>query len=72
MARHRPDSQVPTLIERIRKLVAEQRRLEKNGSGDGVEEKRREVERLQTRLANAVRRELKTRATAILETPQRA
>jgi hypothetical protein len=51
--------QVTRLIDRIKKLVAEQRRLD----GDDGEDRRRdanrrEIARLKWRLANAVKREL--------------
>jgi hypothetical protein len=55
----RPSPQVVGLIDRIKKLVAEQRRL-----GDDEREdrrrnaNRREIARLKWRLANAVKREL--------------
>jgi hypothetical protein len=55
----RPSPQVVRLIDRIKKLVAEQRRL---GDGDGEDRRRdanrREIARLKWRLANAVKREL--------------
>jgi hypothetical protein len=51
--------QVTRLIDRIKKLVAEQRRL---GDDDGEKRRRdanrREIARLKWRLANAVKREL--------------
>jgi hypothetical protein len=55
-----PSPQVTQLIDRIRSLVAEKRRL------DGSSSRRRgairlEIERLQERLANLVRRELSER-----------
>jgi hypothetical protein len=52
------DHEVAGLIERIRTLVAEQRRLEANADGERLEEHGREIDRLQTRLVLAVRREL--------------
>jgi hypothetical protein len=55
----RPSPQVVGLIDRIKKLVAEQRRLEDD---DGEDRRRdangREIARLKWRLANAVKREL--------------
>jgi hypothetical protein len=56
---HRPSPQVVRLIDRIKKLVAEQRRLD---DGDDEERRRdanrREIARLKWRLANVVKREL--------------
>lgn len=49
---------VVRLIDRIKKLVAEQRRLENAGGGARLEAVRREIARLQLQLANVVRREL--------------
>ena len=46
------------LIDRIRGLVAEQRRLERAGARDLVEALALEITRLQTQLANMVRSEL--------------
>jgi hypothetical protein len=47
------------LIERIRKLVAEQRRLDEDDSEDRRRDaNRREIARLKWRLANVVKREL--------------
>jgi hypothetical protein len=55
----RPSRQVVRLIDRIKKLVAEQRRLDE---GDGEDRRRdanrREIARLKWRLANVVKREL--------------
>ena len=55
----RPSPQVGRLIDRIKKLVAEQRRLD---DGDGEDRRRdanrREIGRLKWRLANVVKREL--------------
>jgi hypothetical protein len=55
----RPSPHVVRLIDRIKKLVAEQRRLDE---GDGEDRRRnanrREIARLQWRLANVVKREL--------------
>jgi hypothetical protein len=46
------------LIDRIRGLVAEQRRLERAGARDLVDALALEITRLQTQLANMVRSEL--------------
>jgi hypothetical protein len=46
------------LIDRIRGLVAEERRLERAGACDRVVAVRREIARLQEQLANVVRGEL--------------
>ena len=55
----RPSPQVGRLLDRIKKLVAEQRRLD---DGDGEDRRRdanrREIARLKRRLANVVKREL--------------
>jgi hypothetical protein len=57
----RPSPEVTSLIERLRKLVAERRRLEqRRASGELLERRRREIERLQQRLAMLVKRELPT------------
>jgi hypothetical protein len=57
----RPSPEVTSLIERLRKLVAERRRLEqRRASRELLERRRREIERLQQRLANLVKRELPT------------
>jgi hypothetical protein len=54
-----PSRQVVGLIERIRRLVAEQRRLDEEDAGDDRRDaNRREISRLKWRLANAVKREL--------------
>jgi hypothetical protein len=57
--RGRPSSHVVRLIDRIKKLIAEQRRLDE---GDGEDRRRdanrREIARLKWRLANVVKREL--------------
>ena len=51
--------QVTRLIDRIKKLVAEQRRLDDDDRGDRRRDaNRREIARLKWRLANAVKREL--------------
>ena len=61
--RPEPSPQVVGLIQRIRRLVAEQRRLDDDDS-DGRRDanrrdaNRREISRLKWRLANAVKREL--------------
>jgi hypothetical protein len=54
----RPSAEVTRLIDRIRELVAERRRLEGRVSGELLERYRVEIERLQQRLANMVKREL--------------
>jgi hypothetical protein len=57
----RPSPQVTSLIARIKKLVAEQRRLdERDGDERRRDSNRREIGRLKWRLANAVKRELST------------
>ena len=53
-----PSLAVTRLIERIRRLVAEQRRLEARGDRKGLKAYRTEIARLQRQLATAVRREL--------------
>jgi hypothetical protein len=54
-----PSPQVVGLIDRIKRLVAEQRRLDEEGAGDDRRDaNRREISRLKWRLANAVKREL--------------
>jgi hypothetical protein len=54
-----PSPQVTGLINRIKRLVAEQRRLdEEDGGDDRRDANRREISRLKWRLANAVKREL--------------
>jgi hypothetical protein len=56
-----PGPEVTRLMERLRKLVAERRRLEAGrASRELVERRRREIERLQQRLAATVKRELPT------------
>jgi hypothetical protein len=52
------DPHTKRLLDRIRKLVAEQRRMDDDDSDDRRAAKRREIARLQWRLANAVKREL--------------
>jgi hypothetical protein len=54
----RPSPQVTQLLHRIRTLVAEQRRLSGRASGDRLEANKREISRLQSQLANVLRREL--------------
>jgi hypothetical protein len=57
--RGRPSSQVLRLLDRIKKLVAEQRRLDEGDSDDRHrDENRREIARLKWRLANVVKREV--------------
>ncbi len=58
MYERRYDQTVNRLIDRLRKLVAEQRRLERRGRGAQLEALRREIDRLQRQLATVVRREL--------------
>jgi hypothetical protein len=54
-----PSPQVVGLIDRIKRLVAEQRRLDKEDPGDDRRDAiRREISRLRWRLANVVKREL--------------
>ena len=54
-----PSPQVAGLIDRIKRLVAEQRRLDEEDAGDDRRDaNRREISRLKWRLANAVKREL--------------
>jgi hypothetical protein len=55
----RPSARVVRLIDRIRQLVAEQRRLDEDDREDRRRDaNRREIARLKWRLANAVKREL--------------
>jgi hypothetical protein len=54
-----PSPQVVGLIDRIKRLVAEQRRLD-DDEDDRRDANRREISHLKWRLANAVRRELGT------------
>jgi hypothetical protein len=56
--RKRASSDVVRLIDRIRALVAEQHALDGTTSQGRLEALRLEIERLQCRLANVVRREL--------------
>jgi hypothetical protein len=53
----RPSPQVVRLIDRIKRLVAEQRRLDESDD-DRRDANRRDIARLKWRLANAVKREL--------------
>ena len=57
-AEGRPGPQVVRLIDRIKKLVAEQQRLDDDGEDRRRDANRREIARLKWRLANAVKREL--------------
>ena len=60
----RPSSlDVTRLIDRIRRLVAEQRRLEAGGDRKRLRAYRIEIARLQRQLATAVRRELREPGT---------
>jgi hypothetical protein len=54
----RPSPEVTGLIDRIRKLVAEQRRLGGNASDERREAHTLEIARLQRRLASVVKSEL--------------
>jgi hypothetical protein len=55
----RTSPQVVRLLDRIKKLVAEQRRLDdRDGEDRRRDANRREIARLKWRLANAVKREL--------------
>ncbi|HEV3376925.1 MAG TPA: hypothetical protein VG126_06565, partial [Thermoleophilaceae bacterium] len=55
----RPSPQVVRLIDRIKRLVSEQRRLDKDERDDRRRDaNRREIARLKWRLANVVKREL--------------
>ena len=56
--RGRADDEVADLMHRIRSLVAEQRRLDGSAESEGGGANRREIERLQDRLAIAVKRDL--------------
>jgi hypothetical protein len=56
--RRRADDEVADLIDRIRGLVAEQRRLDGSAERERREAYGREIDRLQDRLAIAVKREL--------------
>jgi len=58
LSRHRASPRVVRLIDRIRGLVAEQRRLERAGARDLVEALGLEIARLQAQLASMVRAEL--------------
>jgi len=50
--------QVRRLLDRIRRLVAEQERLAGSGNRERREANRREIARLQARLAHVMRRRL--------------
>jgi hypothetical protein len=52
------DDEVAHLIDRIKRLVAQQRRLDGSPESERREANRREIDRLQDRLALAVKREL--------------
>jgi hypothetical protein len=54
----RSSHEVTRLIDRIRKLVAEQRLLDRGASRELREARRLEIARLQRRLATLVKREL--------------
>lgn len=56
--RRRSDDEIARLIDRIRRLVAEQRRLGGTPERERREANGREIDRLQDRLAIAVKREL--------------
>jgi hypothetical protein len=56
---HHTSPQVVRLLDRIKKLVAEQRRLDEDDREDRRRDaNRREINRLKWRLANVVKREL--------------
>ena len=58
-AQGRPSPHVVGLIDRIKRLVSEQRRLDEDDRDDRRRDaNRREIARLKWRLANAVKREL--------------
>jgi hypothetical protein len=56
--RGRPGPEVTGLIDRIKKLVAEQRRMDDRDGDARRDSNRREIARLKWRLANVVKREL--------------
>jgi hypothetical protein len=56
--RRRSDDEVAVLIDRIKSLLAEQRRREDGQESARSEAKQREIDRLRERLANAVKRQL--------------
>jgi hypothetical protein len=58
MGPSRSSPEVTRLIDRIKELVAERRRLAGSAAADRLEANRLEIERLKQRLANVVRREL--------------
>jgi hypothetical protein len=56
-----PRTHIERLIDRIKQLVAEQRRLDEDDADDRRRDaNRREIARLKWRLANLVKRELST------------
>ena len=55
-----PSPEVTLVIERLRQLVAERRCVEARRASRERVERRREIERLQQRLATMVKRELPT------------
>jgi hypothetical protein len=57
--RRRSDDEVAHLIDRIRRRVADQRRIEESPERERRDANKREIERLQDRLANAVKRGLR-------------
>jgi hypothetical protein len=54
----RPSPEITNLIDRIKELVAEHRRVEMSASSELLERYRREIARLQRRLARLVKQEL--------------
>jgi hypothetical protein len=56
--RRRSDDEVAVLIDRIKTLVAEQQRIGDSPENGLSQAKRRELDRLRERLANAVKRRL--------------
>jgi len=59
LSERRPGSQVGRLIDRLKNLVAEQRRLDEDDSEDRRRDaNRRDIARLKWRLANVVKQEL--------------
>jgi hypothetical protein len=54
----RPSHEVTSLIDRIRKLVAEQRRLDHDAEDERRRANSREIAQLQRRLASVVKSEL--------------
>jgi hypothetical protein len=55
---NRASPEVTGLIDRIKRLVAEQRRMDEDDGDHRGDANRREISRLKWRLANAVKREL--------------